>query len=135
MTEITKSKPGTSLISAYVGAVAVWGVGRLLLRFSLEQHWLPVWTHAILAVASIVPMVLFAIWLRKLLSEDFDEMMQRVVLEGIALGFAIFITVAALYMNLKAGGIYMPRIDPPDIVIGAATFVALGFAIAWRRYR
>jgi len=135
MHESSKSKPGTTLISSYIGAVAVWGVGRLLIRFSAESQWLPTWVHAVVAAASVVPLVLFAFWLRRMLASDFDEMMQRVVLEGIALGFAIFLTLAALYLNLRAGGVYVPRLDPPDLVLGAAMLVALGFAIAWRRYR
>ena len=67
--------------------------------------------------------------------ENLDEMLQRIVLEGMALALTVYIPLAALYVNLRATGTWTPRLDPSDILLAPALLVGIGIAIAARRYR
>jgi len=40
----------------------------------------------------------------------------------------------ALYVNLKVAGLWTIRLDPPDIMMTPALLVAIGIALARRRY-
>jgi hypothetical protein len=62
-------------------------------------------------------------------------MLQRIVLEGLAFAFLVYLPVAGLLVNLRAAGAWVPRLDPPDIVLMPALLVGIGVAIAARRYR
>ena len=67
--------------------------------------------------------------------QKLDEMFQRIVLEGMALALTVYLPLAALYVNLHAAGAWTPRIDPPDLLLAPALLVAIGIAMAARRYR
>ncbi|MBA2301430.1 MAG: hypothetical protein H0W08_02205 [Acidobacteria bacterium] len=69
----------------------------------------------------------------RLLRRDLDEMVQRIVLEGLAFAFVIYLPVAALLVNLKTAGAWVPRLDPVDILLSPGLLVAIGIFVAWRR--
>lgn len=70
-----------------------------------------------------------------MLRDDRDEMLQRIVLEGMAMALTVYVPLAALYVNLRTAGAWTPRLDPPDILLAPALLVAVGIAVAARRYR
>jgi len=71
----------------------------------------------------------------RLLRRDLDEMLQRVVLEGLAFAVIVWIPLTALYVNLRTAGVWVPRLDPADLLMGPALLVAIGIALAHRRYQ
>lgn len=115
-----------SLACALAGGLGA----RLLVRADVGTAWLPL----VVAVAAVLPLAVTALRFRGLLA-TFDELLQRVVLEGFALAFVVFLPLAALYINLRSAGVYVPRLDPPEILVTPALLVLIGLQIAWRRYR
>lgn len=71
----------------------------------------------------------------RLLRSELDEMFQRIVLEGFAFALTIYVPLAALYLNLRTVGVYVPRLDPPDVLFLPALLVAVGVAISAKRYQ
>jgi hypothetical protein len=61
-------------------------------------------------------------------------MLQRIVLEGLAFALIVYVPLAALYVNLRTAGAWVPRLDAPDILMTPALLVAVGIAIARWRY-
>ena len=86
-------------------------------------------------MAVTLPLVLAAVLFWRLLSRDLDEMLQRIVLEGMAFALIVYLPLTALYVNLQVAGVAVPRLDPPDLLLGPAVLVAIGIAIAAGRYR
>lgn len=126
--------PGASLYGMYVGALAVCLGGNLLIRVGAETGWLPRWGELIVALAATAPLVVAAVLFWRMLRSDLDEMLQRVVLEGLAFALVVYVPLAALYVNLSTTtGVWTPRLDPPDILMTPALLAAIGIAIAWRR--
>ena len=97
--------------------------------------WLPSWGQVLLAVAAAAPLVVLAAMFWRLLRQDLDEMLQHIVLEGLAFALIVYIPIAALYVNLRTAGAWTPRLDPPDIIMAPALLVAIGIALARRRYQ
>jgi hypothetical protein len=129
------SSSGTLLYGIYVGALATALVGNLFIRLGTEAGWLPQAARTVLAAVSVLPLVaaVFVFW--RLLRHEFDEMQQRIVLEGMATGLTLYIPMAAIYTNLSTAGVHMPRLDPPELLLAPAWLVALGVMLAARRYR
>ncbi len=88
-----------------------------------------------IAVASAVPMVLLAVLFFRLMRRDLDEMVQRVVLEGLAFAMVIFVPLAGLYVNAKTAGMIQWSPNPPELLLLPSIFVVLGILIAWRRVK
>lgn len=130
-----RSVAGSSLYGLYVGSIAVCLVGNLAVRMAERGDWLPQGARIALAVLTAAPLFVAAIFFWRLLRRDLDEMLQRIVLEGLAFAFALHVPLAALYTNLRTAGVPMFRLDPPDILLAPALLVAVGIAVAWRRYR
>jgi hypothetical protein len=38
-------------------------------------------------------------------------------------------------VNLRAAGVWVPRLDPPDILLTPALLAAIGIMLAWRRLK
>jgi hypothetical protein len=76
-----------------------------------------------------------AVMFWRLLRRNLDEMLQRIVLEGLAFAVIVYVPLTALYLNLRTAGVWMPRLDPPDILMAPALLVAVGIALASRRYQ
>ena len=127
--------PGAALYGIYVAALAACLLGNLLIRLGAEGSWFGAAVQAVIGVLSCLPLVFaaFAFW--RLLRRDLDEMLQRIVLEGMGAALILYIPMAALYLNLRTAGVSVPRLDPPDILLTPALLVAVGIAIAWKRYQ
>ena len=125
---------GSKLYFMYLGALAIALLGNLGIRTGGAAGWLPPAGQFALAVVSAAPLLVAAVVFWRLLRGDLDEMLQRVVLEGMAFAFVIYLPVAALWMNLAASGLRTPRLDAADVVLTPAVLVALGIALAIRRY-
>ncbi|HEY5927129.1 MAG TPA: hypothetical protein VIV11_35820 [Kofleriaceae bacterium] len=130
----TSQPIGSSLFRYFVFSIALALVGNLGARMLLEANIGPSWIAIAIAVAAIVPLTLTAYRFRRLLSE-LDELLQKVVLEGFATALVVFLPLAALYVNLRSAGVYVPRLDPPDILMTPALLVLASLLLAWRRYR
>ena len=126
---------GSWLYGMYVAALAVCLVGNLVVRVGTEMEWIPPWGRTPLALVTAAPLALAAVVFWRRLRRDLDEMLQRIVLEGLAFAFLIYLPVAGLLVNLRAARAWTPRLDPPDIVLMPALLVGIGIAIASRRYR
>ena len=138
MDPVETRSPGTAappLYGLYVVALACCGLGNLLIRLGNEAGWLPAWGKAVLGVASALPLVFAAAYFWRLVTRGLDEMLQRVALEGLAFAFIVYVPLAALYVNLRTAGVWTPRLDPPDILMTPALLLAIGVAVAWRRFR
>ena len=129
------SVPGTTLYGMYLVALASAGLGNLAIRIGTEGGWLPPAGRTVLALVSALPLVVAAFVFWRVLRRDLDEMLQRIVLEGMAMALIVYVPLAALYTNLSTAGVAVPRLDPPDLLFGPALLVALGIAVAARRYR
>lgn len=127
--------PGTSLYGIYIISLAACLLGNLLIRVSQQAGWLPNWAHIVLALLSAAPLALAAFLFWRLLSRELDEMLQKIVTEGLAFALIVYVPLAAIYVNLRTAGAWTPRLDPPDILLAPALLVAIGVAIAWRRYQ
>jgi hypothetical protein len=44
------------------------------------------------------------------------------------------VPLTTLYVHLRTGSAWMPRLDPPDLLLTPALLVAIGVAFAARRY-
>lgn len=133
-TPVVTRMPGASLYGLYVLALGACLVTNLLVRVSAEAEWLPGWALVALALAGAGPLLVAARLFWRLLRRDLDEMMQRIVLEGMAFALIVYVPLAGFYVNLRAAGSWMPRLDPPDILMTPALLVAIGIAVAARRY-
>lgn len=125
---------GTTLYAIYVLAIGASLAGNLLVRIGAEAGWLPGWGQVALAVATALPLAASAVLFWRLLRSELDEMLQRIVLEGMAFALVVYLPLAALYVNLRTAGAWTPRLDPPDILMTPALLVAVGIIIAWRRH-
>jgi hypothetical protein len=128
------SSPGTTLYGLYVLSLAVTLIGNLFIRMGRQGGWLPASVQIALAVLAAAPLVVAAVLFWRLLRRELDEMLQRIVLEGLAFALVVYLPIAALYVNLRAAGAWLPRLDPPEIVLTPAVLVAIGVALARRRY-
>jgi hypothetical protein len=130
---MTKS-PGAALYRMYVLSLGACLVGNLAVRVGARGGWLPEWGQVTLGVISALPLVAAAGLFCRLLKRDLDEMLQRIVLEGLAFGLVVYVPLAGLYVNLRTSGVWTPRLDPPDVLLAPAVLVAIGIALAWRRH-
>jgi hypothetical protein len=124
-----------SLYGMYLVSVAVCLGGNLMVRVTERAGWLPPSLRIVLAIVTAIPLVVAAALFWRMLRQGLDEMLQRIVLEGLAFALIVYLPLAGLYVNLRSAGVWMPRLDPPDILLTPAVLVAIGVALAWRRYR
>lgn len=124
---------GASLYGLYMISLAATLAGNLAIRLGERGGWLPGWAQVGLAAVAAAPLAVSAALFWRLLRQDLDEMLERIVLEGMAFALIVFVPLAALWVNLRAAGV-APRLDAPDILLTPAILVAIGIAIARRRY-
>lgn len=127
--------PGAALYRLYVAALAVALAGNLAIRLGTRGGWLPGVGRLAVALLTAAPLVVAAVLFGRLLRRDLDEMLQRVVLEGMAFALVLYLPAAALYTNLRVAGAWTPRLDAPDVVLLPAFLVAVGIGLAGRRLR
>jgi hypothetical protein len=126
---------GAGLYGTYLVSLAVSLLGNLLIRMGAEAGFLAPWGQAAVGAAASVPLTIAAVMFWRLLRRDLDEMLQRIVLEGLAFALVVYVPLIALYVNLRTAGVWMPRLDPPEILMAPALLVAVGIAFAHRRYQ
>ena len=131
----TVPSPGTTLDGIYVVSLATCLIGNLLIRVGSEAGWFGPGLRVVIGVLTCAPLVVAALYFWRLLRRDLDEMLQRIVLVGMGAALTIYVPLAALYVNLRTAGAWVPRLDPPDILFTPALLVAIGIAIAWKRYQ
>ena len=130
-----RPSPGATLYGTYVVSLATCLIGNLLIRLGAEAGWFGAAVQAVIAALTCAPLVVAAFYFWRLLRRDLDEMQQRIVLEGMGAALTIYIPLAALYVNLRTAVVWVPRLDPPDILFTPALLVAIGIAVAWKRYQ
>lgn len=135
VTRAASRSPGSALFALYVLSLAICLVGNLIIRLGERGGWLPSWGQASLAAVATAPLVVAAVLFSRLLRRELDEMLQRVVLEGLAFAVVVYVPLAALYVNLKSADVWTPRLDPPELLLTPALLVAVGIALASRRLR
>ena len=132
----TEARPaGSALYGVYVLSLTASLLGNLMIRVGAEAGFLPEWGQALLAIAASVPLIIAAVMFWRLLRRDLDEMLQRIVLEGLAFALIVYIPLTALYVNLRTAGVWLPRLDPPELLMTPAILVAVGIALAHKRYQ
>ncbi len=109
--------------------------GNLAVRFVNREAMLPLWAVAIIALATALPMLLFAIGFFRMLRADLDEMLQRTALEGLAFAMVVFIPLAGIYVNARSAGLISSRLDPPELLLLPSILVAIGVMISWSRLK
>lgn len=127
--------PGKTLYGLFVVALATSLGSNLLIRVGAQGGWLPDWGRLALAIIGTAPLVVSALLFWRLMRSELDEMLQRIVLEGLAFALVVYVPLAAMYINLRTAGIWTPRLDPPDILMTPALLAAIGIALSSRRYR
>jgi hypothetical protein len=132
----TEIQPASNtLFGAYVAALAVSVIGNLGIRLALRTGALPEWVGAVLGAAVAIPLIVAALKFWRLLRRDLDEMLQRIVLEGLAFAVIVYVPLTALYVNLRTAGVGVPRLDPQDLLMIPAFLVVIGITLANRRYQ
>jgi hypothetical protein len=126
---------GKGLMTNFVTSEFSLIVGNLVVRMCQREALLPPWTIALIALATTLPMLLFAISFFRRLRSDLDEMLQRVVLEGLAFAMIVFVPLAGLYVNARAAGLISVRLDPPELLLIPSILVAIGVMISWSRLK
>lgn len=126
---------GRTLYGLYLTALATALLGNLLIRVFAEAGGLPGAGWVVLGFATAAPLFIAAALFWRLLARDLDELLQRIVLEGLAFALIVSVPLTALYLNLRTAGVGLPRLDPPDLLMAPAILVALGIALAQRRYQ
>jgi hypothetical protein len=125
--------PASSLFALYLGGIAAALVGNLGMRLAERGGWLPPSGRLALGLVAVVPLSAAAVLFWRLLRGSIDEMIQRIILEGMAFALVVYIPLAALFVNVRTAGFWTPRLDPADILLAPGVLVALGIALAWRR--
>jgi len=132
-THDVNAAPGSQLYGLYVLAIAVALGGNLVVRIAERAGWLGPTARMGVAALAVVPLIVAAALFWRWLRRDLDEMVQRIVLEGFAFAFIIYLPIAALIVNLRTAGAWVPRLDPADILLSPGLLVAIGVLLAWRR--
>lgn len=127
--------PGKRLLTSFVGAEFCLITGNLAARACSRADLLPAWAIGLLAIASAIPMLFFAIRFFQLLRSDLDEMLQRIVLEGLAFAMIVFIPLAGFYVNARAAGLLKLQLDPPELLLLPSILVVLGILVSWSRLK
>ena len=130
-----RTAPGTTLYGIYIVSLGTCLLGNLLIRVGAEGAWFGAAMQMAIAVLTCAPLAVAAVYFWRLLRRDLDEMLQRIVLEGMGAALTIYVPLAALYVNLRTAGMWVPRLDPSDILFTPALLVAIGIAVASKRYQ
>lgn len=118
----------------FVVCLAVCLLGNLAVRMSAGSTYVPEVVKVGVMLFSTVPLIVVAGVLWRTVRRDLDEMLQRIMLEGMAFGLLVCIPIAAVLANLKTVGVVDIRLDAADVVLAPVVLVAIGVTMAWRRY-
>ncbi len=138
---IAPSKPGSirevhgrSLYLLYVLAIASSLVGSIAIAVLNRTYSAPLWALVAIAIVAASPFMLSAFLFWRMLRTGLDELGQRIVLEGMAFALTVYLPLSALLHLLRMTGVFILRLDAPDLLLTPALLVAIGIAIAKRRY-
>ena len=123
------------IITWFVTAEAILLMGNVLIRLNAKEEMLPGWMSAAIAILISIPMIILAIRFFQILRASLDEMLQRIVLEGLAFAMIVFIPLAGLYVNLRAAGLMFSQLDSPELLLTPAILAIIGFQISWSRLK
>jgi hypothetical protein len=126
---------GRRIITNFVVAEILLLSGNLLVRIVQRGAWLPAWGTSLMAIVSAIPMCWFAYRFFSLLRSDLDEMIQRVVLEGLTFSMVIFVPLAGLYVNARVAGLISLSLDPPELLLIPSILAAVGILVSWSRLK
>jgi len=126
---------GGAMYRFYLLALAACLVGNLGMRVGERVGWLQHGTLVATAIVTASPLVVAAIMFWRMLKRELDEMLQRILLEGLAFALIVYVPLAGIYVNLQTAGAWGLHVDSADIMLTPALLAAIGIAIAWRRYR
>jgi hypothetical protein len=132
---IKSHAPGKRMFTTFVVAECILLLGNLLIRVSQREAWLPAWANVAIAIGSAIPLIWFSFQFFRLLRNDLDEMLQRVVLEGFSFALVIFVPLAALYVNARTAGLLSATFDPPELLLVPSILAAIGILISWSRLK
>ncbi len=124
---------GRRLLTNFIVAELFLIAGNLAVRFCQRETLLPTWVIVFMAIATACPMFIFAWTFFRILRSDLDEMLQRVVLEGMGVAMIVFIPLAGIYVNACAAGVIQMKLDPPELLLIPSILVAIGVLISWSR--
>lgn len=131
----TPENEARKVITWFVSAEAILLVGNLLIRISAKEKMLPSWMNAAIAIMISIPMIILAMRFFQILRSTLDEMLQRIVVEGLAFAMIVFIPLAGLYVNLRATGLFLRQVDPPELLLIPSILAIIGFQISWSRLK
>jgi hypothetical protein len=126
---------GRRLMTNFVASEFFLIAGNLVVRMCQRETLLPTWAIALIVLASAFPMLLFAFTFFRMLRTDLDEMLQRIVLEGLGFAMIVFVPLAGLYVNARAAGLINFRLDPPELLLIPSILVAIGVLVSWSRLK
>jgi hypothetical protein len=126
---------GKRLITSFVVSEFFLIIGNLGVRVCQRELALPIWALTLIALITAIPMFLFAITFFRTMRSDLDEMLQRIVFEGLGYAMIIFIPLAGLYVNARATGLFTTRLDPPELLLLPSILVVIGVLLAGRRFK
>lgn len=126
---------GKQLIAGFIVSEIFLIAGNLAARVCHRNAAIPEWAILALACVSALPMVMYATKFFRLLREGMDEMMQRIVLDGLAFALVAFVPLAGIYVNLRAAGLMRAQLDPPELLLIPSLLAAIGVWIAWSRHK
>lgn len=125
---------GKSLYLLYVLAIASSLVGSIAIAVLNLRFKAPLGVLVAIAIVAASPFVLSALLFWRMLRTGLDELGQRIVLEGMAFALTVYLPLSALLHLLRMTGVFILRLDAPDLLLTPALLVAIGIAIAKRRY-
>lgn len=134
--ELSSSPPvARRLVTCFVAAEALSLIGNLVVRLCQRNELLPEWAVTVVALGAAAPMVLFAVYFVRMLRTDMDEMLQRIVLEGLSFAMVVFVPLAGLYVNARTAGLIRAELDPPELLLIPSILAVVGILIAWSRLK
>ncbi len=126
---------GSRLLKYFVASEFILLSGNLLVRVLQNKSLLPPWAISVVAVATVLPMLIFATAFFRLLRADLDEMLERIVLEGLGFAMIVFVPLAGLYVNARAAGLISLTLDPPEILLIPSLLAVVGVLNSWSRLK
>lgn len=127
--------PGKRLLTGFVVAEFCLITGNLAARACSRAELLPAREIGLIALGSAIPMLIFAIRFFRLLRSDLDEMLQRIVLEGLAFAMLVYIPLAGFYVNARSAGLLRLQLDPPELLLLPSILIVLGMFVSWSRLK
>lgn len=116
----------------YISWMMIWAVSYVAATWLLKaDYFSSPFTWLLAIMPSILGVIGFITYLRYL--READEMLQKIELEGLAIGFGVGVIFSLGYLTLEHVG--LPEISASTIVVVMLFAWAFGNVLAARRYR